>query len=210
MMNYENITLKQYTNIHSVLENKELDDLQKNIEILKIISGKDYGKEDIKVFLDEVKKLKFLNEKIPTKSVQRSYIINGRKYRLQTDIKNLTVNQYMDYSNYLNMGKSKTEIIPKLISIILIPQSAEYYNDGTYSVGDVIKDIEDINVIDANSIAFFLSNQLRVYNVHFLYCLILKMWWKKVMKKITTQEYQTIKTHCKNLASLIILQMQYN
>lgn len=157
-MTWDQINISQYLDIVQTLS-EEKDDLKKLGRIVKIVYEEDL--EDIPLNemnnkLVEVEQL--LNTPPQRNKIKKTYTINGKKFRL-TDVKNLSMAQFIDATSLL-----KTEdldlVMNKLLSVFLIPEDADKYNQG-YSLEEVQNDLWYISVQDSNGIAFFLVALLK-------------------------------------------------
>ena len=157
-MTWDQINISQYLDIVQTLS-EEKDDLKKLGRIVKIVYEEDL--EDIPLNemnnkLVEVEQL--LNTPPQRNKIKKTYTINGKKFRL-TDVKNLSMAQFIDATSLL-----KTEdldlVMNKLLSVFLIPEDADKYNQG-YSLEEVQNDLWNISVQDSNGIAFFLVALLK-------------------------------------------------
>lgn len=182
---WNNITIKQYNLINDLrgeLKEKmdEIDNININIKLYSIISGKDIEeieRMDINEFGEIVEnEMAFMLEPIPTVAVKNKYEINGKQYVLNTNVRQLSVSQYIDYNNIM---QNEEKDMVKLLSIYLIPDGKEY---GDYDFGEVYKDIESMSVVDGNAICFFFRLQ---------YALLMRssiIYSKKMLKKMMKRE----------------------
>lgn len=133
------------TQIISVLNDLEFDDVE-NLTLT------DYNRL--------AKQAEFLKYEITTevKDIYPKLTINNREYTLFTDIENMTVAQYIDFSNYLKDAENK---VPEMLSCFIIPKDAEQYNKD-YDIQEVINDINeylDVYTVKQLSNFFFLLSQ---------------------------------------------------
>ena len=182
---WNNITIKQYNLINDLrgeLKEKmdEIDNININIKLYSIISGKDIEeieRMDINEFGEIVEnEMAVMLEPIPTVAVKNKYEINGKQYALNTNVRQLSVSQYIDYNNIM---QNEEKDMVKLLSIYLIPDGKEY---GDYDFGEVYKDIESMSVVDGNAICFFFRLQ---------YALLMRssiIYSKKILKKMMKRE----------------------
>lgn len=141
------------------------------IDILFGININEIPYTRIPYYIDQ---LKFLSDKIPVEDIKKTYTINGRVYKMTTNINKLTAGQYLDYMNYLKMTPIEYN---KLLSTLLIPEGHKYL-DG-YEIEVVHDDLMKINVVDLNSISNFLMRQSLKYIKHSVNSSILTIWRTK-------------------------------
>lgn len=137
---WADVTLKQFTEVERILKSKTPT---MEMELKRAIYGEDGGT------------IAFLNEPIRKKNIKKDYWIHGRQYRTSADLSRLTMSQYIDASN------SKTN--RDLLSVLLIPYG-HAYNDG-YDMEEVKADIDNLDMVTVQSIAFFLSRQLATFGL---------------------------------------------
>lgn len=141
MMDYTTLTYKKYKDIHNNILYFD-NDTDRTTEIISIVYDLEF--DDVEnMTITEYRKLaqscEFLKHPIDNKlkKIYDTLIINGIDYTLFTDIENMKVSQYIDFSNYI---KNADEKIPEILSCFLIPEG-HTYNDGY----DIKKTINDIN-----------------------------------------------------------------
>lgn len=180
-MSWEKISIRKYEEITRVLDSND-DDLNKNLQLLSIV--KDIPFEDIENMpLPQVRKMmgdiSFINN--PPKSKKKipdSIDINGRKYEIFKNTRNISISQYIDFQNYLKMGGK----IEQLLSVFIIPKGRKY-GDG-YDVVEVIDDIyNSMDISNAMNISFFFRNQLlRLTKVILTYS-VGQLWIRMIMER---------------------------
>lgn len=190
------MTLSQFIELEQILK-ADIPETYKSANIVSCLSG---------LSLEEVENLPlttftrlnnqtlFLLDEIPTTKHKDYYIINNTKYVLKADVTDITTSQYIDYQSYIKEGD-----LVKLLSLFLIPEGHKY-NDG-YNMSKVQYDIENMVLLDAQSIAFFLRIQLAAS------ILIMKDCLKEQMKKEKKpkQEIRQVETLYNNMASCLLL-----
>lgn len=137
---WADVTLAQFTEVERILKSKTPT---MEMELKRAIYGEEGGA------------IAFLNEPIRKKNIKKDYWIHGRQYRTSADLSRLTMSQYIDASN------SKTN--RDLLSVLLIPYG-HAYNDG-YDMEEVKADIDHLDMVTVQSIAFFLSRQLATFGL---------------------------------------------
>lgn len=157
---WDNIPIKKYYEILDILEDKDMDDLSKNVSLLSCITGEEedifweMNMSEISVYLE---KLTFLNKfqlVIPPKKIN----ISGWELDVCQDPTNLSVSQFFDYQQFIK--KQLRESISNILSVFLIPKQHKY-NDG-YDIRKLQKDLnENLSYLTAQSLlSFFLSRSI--------------------------------------------------
>lgn len=192
MITWDNITLAQFTDIQQTLQ-EEKDDLVKLGRIVKIVFEEDLEDIPLNQMNEKLNAVvELLNQPPHRNKTKKTYTINGKKFKL-TDMKRLSMAQFLDATSLMK-AEDLDLVMNKLLSVFLIPESAEKYNQG-YDLEEVQEDLWNIPVTDSNGIAFFLVALLKKqYQRGLLYLiaqtLIMKgMTWK--MKKETIKSLVT-------------------
>lgn len=153
-LNWYNVNLNQFILLQDVF--KIEDDTEKMISVAEIILGNDVTNLPLKEFNEQMKRLEFLKEEIPTSVPPKKFEINGKKYFMDCLLGNMTTAQYIDFNNHSNTGD-----FAKMLSVFVIPEGHKY-NDG-YDMLEVINDIGMLPIPIANSTAFFFGRQFSVF-----------------------------------------------
>lgn len=154
MMNWGDLTIRQYEEITKAYEENDDDLIYKLIAIVKGIS---YD-EVLEKPWNEVEKwaadMKFLSTQEPkARMARREYVINGKEYETSFDMTSITTAQYIDFQMTAPQSKER---VAEFLSIILIPKG-KTYNKG-YNIQEVQEDIYNyFKIEDAMGLsAFFL------------------------------------------------------
>ena len=156
--NYDRLTLDRYMEIQEISRNDNLEELDKQVGILSVLTGES---EDeilhlpIVEYKELVVKSAFLNpENINYHPVARKYIVGGFELIPVKDFRRLETCQYIDFQTYA--PDLDTHLV-EFLSVILVPKGHRY-NEG-YDLLEVQKAIrEEMSVSDGVSIAgFFLT-----------------------------------------------------
>lgn len=153
MMNWGDLTIRQYEEITKAYEEDDDDLIYKLIAIVK---GMSYD-EVLEKPWNEVEKwaadMKFLAQKPKSRMARREYVINGKEYETSFDMTSITTAQYIDFQMTAPQSKER---IAEFLSIILIPKG-KTYNKG-YNIQEVQEDIYNyFKIEDAMGLsAFFL------------------------------------------------------
>ena len=186
---WDDITIGVYKKLQYLLDFEKTDDavmdeLNASITMLSILCDVD---EDVIADLttDEFRALVgqcgFLNN-IPKVKIKDKYIINGKEYKVQFNVQDMTMAQYIDYQTFL---KDKDKYISNILACFLIPKGKKYGED--YNLQEVVEDIENhFTIVDAYSVCFFFTLSFQSLTKVMLRFLVKKM--KKGMKKMTQEE----------------------
>ena len=149
-LNWYDITLSQFKELQTVLEIE--DDLEKVVALAELVLGDNVTDLPLQEFNEQLKRLEFLKTEIPTSVPPKHIELNGKKYDVTSLLGNITTAQYIDFTNYI-----KDNDTAKMLSVFVVPEGHKY-NDG-YDMQEVIKDMENIPIPVANSIASFFKAQ---------------------------------------------------
>lgn len=157
---WDDINLSVYNKIKSIILDKELTDVDKNIEFISLfydISIEDVYKMKISEIHDMLQKISFINNlPTPRKINLKHIIINNVKYDILTDISKYNVSQYVDFQTLVKKGD---EYAATILATILIPHGKNY-NEG-YDFNSVVNDINEyLPASIAVSLIFFYTKKL--------------------------------------------------
>ena len=156
--NYNRLTLGQYMEIQEISRNESLEDIDKQVQILSILTG---VAEDellhlpIQEYKELVVKSGFLNpENINYHPVAKKYILGKFELIPCRDFRKIETCQYIDFQTY---APDLDKYLVEFLSVILVPKGHRY-NEG-YDILEVQKALrENMTVPDGVSIAgFFLT-----------------------------------------------------
>lgn len=183
-MKWENITLKQFYEIQSILS---VTDDWTALNLIDTI----YKVDCQAMPIHELKKydISFIKDEIPEVKLKKYYTLNGTKYNSNCDITRVSVAQFIDYQNYLKEDEVRLE---KLLSVFFMPDGCKDYNTG-YDIIKVQEDLMDLPIPVAQSIGFFFGRQLRVFFRVFRYYLIKEVKTLKMEKNKKKELIQNIK-----------------
>lgn len=153
---WNDLTLTDIMQIKSINTLQVATDDEKNLMVAAVVGGIDY-QELIKMPLDKAKEYMdntaFLLQEPKPKKAKRSYIINGRKYKLLKNETEMLTAQYIDLQAVYKDGFEKKP--GELLSIMMVPEGHEY-NDG-YDKDQVVADMYDMHVEEALGIVDFFT-----------------------------------------------------
>lgn len=188
-MDWKDITLNQFNELQEVL--KIEDETERMIGISEVVFGDSITELPLSEYTKKLKELDFLKTELPNTHIVKSVTVNGRSYKVDGLLGNITAAQYLDYTNHL-----KSNDMAKLLSVFLIP-AGHKYNDG-YDMIQVINDMGSLPIDIVNSTAFFFIKQYNRFIKIFLSSLakkIKKMKVKKNEKKIMMDLLQPLESY---------------
>ena len=155
---YNKLTLGKYMEIQEVSRNESLEDIDKQVQILSILTG--VAEEEIlhlpiQDYKELVVKSGFLDpENINYHPVAKKYILGKFELIPTRDFRKLETCQYIDFQTY---APDLDKYLVEFLSVILVPKGHRY-NEG-YDILEVQKAIrEEMSVSDGVSLAgFFLT-----------------------------------------------------
>jgi len=156
--NYNRLTLGQYMEIQEISRNESLEDIDKQVQILSILTG--VAEEEIlhlpiQEYKELVVKSGFLNPgNINYHPVAKKYILGKFELIPCRDFRKIETCQYIDFQTY---APDLDKYLVEFLSVILVPKGHRY-NDG-YDILEVQKAIRgEMSVSDGVSLAgFFLT-----------------------------------------------------
>ena len=156
--NYNRLTLGQYMEIQEISRNESLEDIDKQVQILSILTG--VAEEEIlhlpiTEYKELVVKAGFLDpSNINYHPIAKKYILGKIELIPTRDFRKLETCQYIDFQTY---APDLDKYLVEFLSVILVPKGHRY-NEG-YDILEVQKAIrEEMSVSDGVSLAgFFLT-----------------------------------------------------
>ena len=155
---YNKLTLGKYMEIQEVSRNESLEDIDKQVQILSILTG--VAEEEIlhlpiQDYKELVVKSGFLDpENINYHPVAKKYILGKFELIPCRDFRKIETCQYIDFQTY---APDLDKYLVEFLSVILVPKGHRY-NEG-YDIIEVQQAIrEEMSVSDGVSLAgFFLT-----------------------------------------------------
>ena len=156
--NYNRLTLGQYIEIQEISKDESLEDIDRQVQILSVLTGMP-SEEILHLPIHDYKELvvksQFLNpENITYHPIAKKYILGKFELIPCRDYRKLETGQYIDFQTY---APDLDRYLVEFLSVILVPKGHRY-NDG-YDILEVQKAIrEEMSVSDGVSLAgFFLT-----------------------------------------------------
>ena len=122
------VSLKQFQAIQAMLKD-EGDVYQKNTELISILSGKDIKEIEkiaLKGYTQILKVLEFINEPIENK-LTNSFKLNGKKYRVISDIYKLNGGQYITLQHLLKDSESVIDNLHQIMAVFAVPYERKWW-----------------------------------------------------------------------------------
>ena len=162
--NYNDMSISLWREIRETLEDMgEASELEVQVALISLLSGME---EDeirnlpLKEYSEMAAKTRFLMQRPNVKAIRpRNLTINGKKYDLVDDIKDLTTGQYIDYQTYMQDNEDFKNLA-KVLSVFIVPKG-KTYNEG-YDVEDVIRELDEhLSIQIALGVCFFFREKYR-------------------------------------------------
>ena len=155
---YKELKLGDYLKIVAIDRNEGLDDFDRQVGILSILTGLPeeellhYSLADYSALARGADFLATAN--VETAEVRDEYKVGRYTLRPVRDFRNLETGQYIDFKTYAQDVEGH---FPQVLSVLLVPEGHRY-NEG-YDVLDVQNAVCDLSTEDALAIvAFFLTS----------------------------------------------------
>ena len=157
---WEQINLQTYNEIKKIVTDTDLQDIDKNAELLAILYDlpvDDIYKLKVSQIQNMLRESSFITElPKPKKLSLKHIVINGKKYDIVTDISKYTVAQYVDFQTLVKKGD---EYAANILATIIIPQGYAYGDD--YDINKVVEEINNyLPATLAISLVFFYTKKL--------------------------------------------------
>ena len=147
MITWYDITIGKF----NLIKDLDLTDIEGQIRMIEVITGEDLDNLPLTQLRGLTEQISFLSESIPETLVKSHYDLNDHAYDCRTNIAEMSVSQYMDFTNL-----SKENDLIKILGVFLIPEGKSY---GEYDIEQVYKDIECMSIVDAYAVFNFFKVQ---------------------------------------------------
>lgn len=187
---WRDVTINEYFDFRDKLESAS-SDYEK--EIIKIAFVNGFNEDDVwNMTISDVKRYQqntyWLNDFEISKDVKfKSIKIEDEVYKINSDMQNFSVAQYIDFQNFFPKRTQKTNYIGNILACFIIPKGKKY-GEG-YDIAQLVNKINDnVDILTSNEIIFFFLKQylfsIKVMLIFFKYQMkILKLIGKKKHKE---------------------------
>lgn len=155
-MNWNNITVRQYQQIHPILMSEDTDE-EKLYQITLILEGKGITAAE---YESKIEQYGFLAQiEVQPKKVDR-FSVNGRHYRMNYDIGKMPAARYIEIKTFMGNGDF-IENLDRILASAVIPQKKTLlgYKDMPYIAehhSSYANDMQDANFLELySSLVFF-------------------------------------------------------
>lgn len=139
---WNQISISKYYEIKDIVEDKDTDDISKNVQLVALMLDKDeqdIWDMELAEVGDYIKALSFLDRFDIPKNPAMNITLPGYQITVMKDITKINMAQYVDYQNFMRMPLR--ESMDKILSIFLIPKGKTYNTD--YDIIDLQKTIRE-------------------------------------------------------------------
>ena len=204
---WRDVTINEYFDFRDKLESAS-SDYEK--EIIKIAFVNGFNEDDVwNMTISDVKRYQqntyWLNDFEISKDVKFTSIkIEDEVYRINPDMQNFSVAQYIDFQNFFPKRTQKTNYIGNILACFIVPKGKKY-GEG-YDVAQLVNKINDnIDILTSNEIIFFFLKRylfsIKVMLIFFKYQMkILKLIGKKKHKEKIKAIEEKVKELEKNIS----------
>ena len=204
---WRDVTINEYFDFRDKLESAS-SDYEK--EIIKIAFVNGFNEDDVwNMTISDVKRYQqntyWLNDFEISKDVKFTSIkIEDEVYRINPDMQNFSVAQYIDFQNFFPKRTQKTNYIGNILACFIVPKGKKY-GEG-YDVAQLVNKINDnVDILTSNEIIFFFLKRylfsIKVMLIFFKYQMkILKLIGKKKHKEKIKEIEEKVKELEKNIS----------
>lgn len=158
---WEEVSLKKFQALNAfIMSDVKMTDLDRSIEIYALLTDNPDEARDalLNMTVDqlsiELSKIHFIVNKYKSKVPETEYDIDGNKYTVQLNLRNMTAAQYIDFQNFYKDYKKNQKYI---FLCFLIPKGKKY-NEG-YDVMELADELYDkIPITIVTDIMVFFAN----------------------------------------------------
>ena len=161
---YDKLTIGKY---RELLTLEREDDMTYGVQILAILT--DYTEDDLydmplEDFTKLMSKTHFLYQtidKLDWNHLGKHLTINGKKYDIIKDARQMTAGQYIDYKTYIKEPEKFMDMLPYILTCFIIPKGCKY-GDG-YDTAELAQELNDyLDIRTAVCISDFFHHQSKV------------------------------------------------
>lgn len=183
---YSKLTIAKYREFTEIeLAESDIDAVVNILSLLTDKSPESIMTLPIPEFKELIKKMSFLKEKPNFDKCPNSLVINGQKYYIDKDVKNMSVGQYIDYKQYYKEQDDLIKNLHYIMTIFIIPEGHKY-GEG-YNLADLAEIFnENLSIETAVGISNFFFRKSEKFIRCFLTYLLLKM--RKTARKEKDKE----------------------
>ena len=167
---WKDVTLGDMAKIRSIADLQIATEDEKNVKLASLIY-RIPEEELMNAPLSRVREmmdgLEFLRTTPVPEKARRTYVVNGRTYKLLRDGSEMTVSQFIDFQAVQEDGFDKRP--GELLAVMMVPKGHEY-NDG-YDKGRVVEDMYSLSVPEALGICGFFTRRFRKSTTWTVMCL---------------------------------------
>ena len=162
------VTVRQFQALQGILT-EDGDEYDKNVAIISIMSGAsvdDIEDYTLKTYAQCMKALEFLTQPLPEEKV-KSFLCNGKKYRVFSDVYELNGGQYITLMHLLKDPEKVIDHLHEVMAVFCVPYDKKWYgwkkakyNSKVHK--EVANEMLDVpmSIVQPLS-AFFLASYLR-------------------------------------------------
>lgn len=152
---WDSVTIGQYNQLLRIEEMEFAEEMDRVIYTYCALSGEAYN-DVLYTPINEMNKklntIAFIGEQL-TPRISDKVEVNGKTYRLTTNIAKMSTGQYIDYMNVINNDPNNISL---LTAIFYVPEGCKY--SVGYTIGDLSKEFEEhFKIVDALGASSFFQ-----------------------------------------------------
>ena len=186
---YDKLTIAKYRELADIeVGGTDVDGVVNVLSVLTDKTPESLLTLPIPEFKELIGKMSFLREKPKANHCPNSIMLEGKKYKIDKDVKNMSVGQYIDYKQYYKDPEDLIKNLNYIMTIFIIPEGHKY-GEG-YDLAELAEIIEDNLSIET---ALGISNFFFRKSEKFIKCFLTYLLWKmrKTAKKEKNEEVKT-------------------
>lgn len=126
---WSGVSLKQFSEIYDLIQDKSIDNIDREIRTLSILSGlssdqlEDLSLTNLKLLLEKVDFTKGLPSEKPVDSFKHA----GYTWKINKDITKLTAGEYISLTHFTKDGQNIMNNMPQILSIFCKPYKFKFF-----------------------------------------------------------------------------------
>jgi len=155
---FNELTVAEYQELYNI-NRSDTEEIDKAIQSVAVLTGlaswqvEDLALEDFNKVSREIAVI--FSAQVVTAKLRRTFLINGKRFRVIYNPRKLSAGQYIDFQTFLSAGNT-IENLHKLIACIIVPYKR--FGKGRYDSENhekIAEGVQDLNFCQINAVCVF-------------------------------------------------------
>ncbi len=125
---WDKITVGQFLNVRGVLKMREIDNIDRNVQLLSVLSGEsveEVEKLTVLQISQAIDKMEFL-DKMPEPKAAKWFTLKGKIFKVYVNPYDMTAGQFADLTLFTKEKESTLENMHNILAVICLPMFRKY------------------------------------------------------------------------------------